>query len=299
MLQVINLHKEFTDVVAVDNLSFEIQEGEIFGLLGPNGAGKTTTIRCLLNIIQPDRGEIIFNGSKDYDIKNIVGYLPEERGLYAKSRIIDVLLYLGELKGKSRSFVKERALYYLKKLGMDDVINKKVNELSKGNQQKIQFISALVSDPQILILDEPFAGLDPINQELVKDLIKEFLNEGKIIILSAHQMDLAEKLCNKITLINKGKQILYGPLNEVKQKFGRLNLHIKGFDLDENIKNYPEFESVDLYENYAEIFLKDHSNPKEILQKLLMRYNITSFELKEPSLHSVFIKAVKQSKNSL
>jgi len=295
MLRVINLHKEFTNVVAVDNLSFEINEGEIFGLLGPNGAGKTTTIRCLLNIIQPDRGEILFNGSKEYDIKNIVGYLPEERGLYTKSRIIDVLLYLGELKGRSRSFVKEQATYYLKKLGMEDTVNRKVNELSKGNQQKIQIISALISDPQILILDEPFSGLDPINQELVRDLILEFINEGKIIILSTHQMELAEKLCNKISLINKGKQILYGPLNEIKQKFGRLNLYIKGKNLDEGLKNFSEFETVDLYENYAEIFLKDHFNSKEVLQKLLMKYEITSFELKEPSLHSIFVMSVKQS----
>lgn len=298
MLKVINLYKEFTNNVAVNNISFEIHEGEIFGLLGPNGAGKTTTIRCLLNIIQPDSGEILFNGNKNYDIKNIVGYLPEERGLYTKSKIIDVLLYFGELKGKSRSFIKERANYFLKKLKMEDVIYRKVNELSKGNQQKIQFISALISDPQILILDEPFSGLDPINQELVRDLILEFLNEGKIVILSTHQMDLAEKLCNKIILINKGEQILYGPLNEVKQKFGRLNLHIKGTNLDENLKNYPEFELVDLYENYAEIFLKDHYNSKEILQKLLMNYDITSFELKEPSLHSIFILAVKQSGKS-
>lgn len=297
MLKVINLHKEFTNVIAVDNLSFEVQEGEIFGLLGPNGAGKTTTIRCLLNIIQPDRGEILFNGSKDYDIKNIVGYLPEERGLYTKSKIIDVLLYLGELKGKSRNFVKERAFYFLKKLGMENVAQRKVNELSKGNQQKIQFIGALISDPQILILDEPFAGLDPINQELVKDLIKEFLREGKIVILSTHQMDLAEKLCNRITLINKGKQILYGPLNEIKQKFGRLSLHIKGNNLDESLKNFPEFKSVDLYENYAEIFLNDHHNTKEILSKLFTKYSITSFEIKEPSLHSVFLMAVKQSGN--
>lgn len=297
MLRVVNLHKEFTDVVAVDNLSFEINEGEIFGLLGPNGAGKTTTIRCILNIIQPDSGEILFNGKNDFDIRNIVGYLPEERGLYTKSKIIDVLLYLGELKGRSRSFVKEKALFYLKKLGMEDTANRKVNELSKGNQQKIQFISALVSEPQILILDEPFAGLDPINQELVKDLIKEFLNEGKIVILSTHQMDLAEKLCNRIILINKGKQILYGPLNEVKQKFGRLTLHIRGNDLDESLKEFSEFKSVDLYENYAEIFLNDHYDIKEILKKLLNKYSITSFEIKEPSLHSIFLMAVKQSGN--
>ncbi len=297
MLKVINLHKEFTGIVAIDNLSFEINKGEIFGLLGPNGAGKTTTIRCLLNIIKPDSGEIIYNGSKEYDIRNIVGYLPEERGLYTKSRIIDVLLYLGELKGKSRNFVKDRAAYYLKKMNMDSVQNKKVNELSKGNQQKIQFISALISEPDILVLDEPFSGLDPINQEIVRDLIQEFINEGRIIILSTHQMEIAEKLCNRITLINKGKQILYGSLSEIKHKFGKLNLHIRGSNLDENLKNFPEFEFVDLYENYSEIFLKDHSNIKEILQKLLMRYDITSFELKEPSLHSIFITAIKQSGN--
>ncbi len=299
MLKVQNLHKEFVNVVAIDNLSFEINEGEIFGLLGPNGAGKTTTIRCLLNIIQPDRGNIIFNGSKNYNIKDIVGYLPEERGLYTKSRVIDVLFYLGELKGKPKSFLRKNIFYYLKKLDMEDVQNRKINELSKGNQQKIQFIGALVADPKILILDEPFTGLDPINQELIKDLIKDFLNEGKIVILSTHQMEMAEKLCNKIILINKGKQILYGSLHEIKQKFGRLNLHIKGTNLDENLKNFSEFESIDLYENYAEIYLKDHFDVKEIIQKLLMHYDITSFDLKEPSLHSIFLSAVKQSGEKL
>jgi ABC-2 type transport system ATP-binding protein len=295
MLKVSNLHKEFSNVIAVDNLSFEIKDGEIFGLLGPNGAGKTTTIRCLLNIIQPERGEISFNGKSNLDIKDMVGYIPEERGLYTKSRVIDVLMYFGQLKGKQASFVKNRINYYLNKLGMKETANRKINELSKGNQQKIQLISAFISEPKILILDEPFAGLDPINQELVIELIKEFLDEGKIIILSTHQMDIAEKLCHKILLMNKGKQVLYGYLNEIKKQFGRMNLHLKGTNLDDNLKNYPEFESVLLYENYAEIFLKDHFNTKEILQKLLMSYNITSFEIKEPSLHSIFIRSIKGS----
>jgi len=293
MLKVSNLHKEFSNVIAVDNLSFEINEGEIFGLLGPNGAGKTTTIRCLLNIIQPDNGEILFNGSSNLDIKNFVGYIPEERGLYIKSHVIDVLMYFGQLKGKPKSFVKEKINYYLNRLGMKDSANRKVNELSKGNQQKIQLISAFVAEPKILILDEPFAGLDPINQELVVELINEFLDEGKIILLSTHQMDIAEKLCNKILLINKGKQVLYGYLDEIKKQFGRMNLHLKGTNLDSNLKNYPEFELVHLYENYAEIYLKSNFNTKEILQKLLMSYNITSFEFKEPSLHSIFIQTIK------
>ncbi len=293
MLKVSNLHKEFSNVIAVDNLSFEINEGEIFGLLGPNGAGKTTTIRCLLNIIQPDNGEILFNGSSNLDIKNFVGYIPEERGLYIKSHVIDVLMYFGQLKGKPKSFVKEKINYYLNRLGMRDSANRKVNELSKGNQQKIQLISAFVAEPKILILDEPFAGLDPINQELVVELINEFLDEGKIILLSTHQMDIAEKLCNKILLINKGKQVLYGYLDEIKKQFGRMNLHLKGTNLDSNLKNYPEFELVHLYENYAEIYLKSNFNTKEILQKLLMSYNITSFEFKEPSLHSIFIQTIK------
>ncbi|MEJ5306538.1 MAG: ATP-binding cassette domain-containing protein [Ignavibacteria bacterium] len=294
MLKVINLHKEFSGIVAVDNLSFEINEGEIFGLLGPNGAGKTTTIRCLLNIIQPDKGEILFNEKNYLDIKNFIGYIPEERGLYLKSRVIDVLTYFGELKDRSRSFVKERANYYLNKLEMKETANRKINELSKGNQQKIQLISAFISEPKILVLDEPFSGLDPINQDLVVELIKEFLDEGKIVMLSTHQMDIAEKLCNKILLINKGKQVLYGYLHEIKKQFGRMNLHLRGTNLDNNLKNYAEFESVLLYENYAEIFLKDNLNTKDLIQKLLMSYNITSFELKEPSLHSIFIRTIKE-----
>ncbi len=303
MLKVINLHKEFENTIAIDNINFEISEGEIFGLLGPNGAGKTTTIRCLLGILKPERGEIFFNGIQNHNIKDIVGYLPEERGLYTKSRVIDVLQYLGELKGKPKTFIRDRVHYYLKKLKIENYANRKVNELSKGNQQKIQIISALIPDPKILILDEPFAGLDPINQELAKNLISEFLSEGKIIILSTHQMDLAEKLCHRILLMNKGKEIIYGSLSELKKKFGTLTLHIKGKNLDQNLKSFPEFELVDIYENYAEIYLSEkieksnNSVMKEIIQKLIQRYEITSIEFKEPSLHSIFIRSIKELNN--
>lgn len=300
MLKVINLYKEFENTIAIDNLSFEIPEGEIFGLLGPNGAGKTTTIRCLLGILKPERGEIFFNGKQNHNLKDIIGYLPEERGLYTKSKVIDVLQYLGELKGKPKNFIRNRIKYYLEKLQIENFVNRKINELSKGNQQKIQLISALISDPKILILDEPFSGLDPINQELAKDLISEFLSEGKIIILSTHQMDLAEKLCNRILLINKGKTVLYGLLSEIKKKFGTVTLHIKGKNLDHGLKSFPEFDYVDFYENYAEIYLKEdfpasnNSRTKEIIQKLVQKFEITSIELKEPSLHSIFIRSIKE-----
>lgn len=297
MLKVINLYKKFDSTIAVDNISFEVQKGEIFGLLGPNGAGKTTIIRCLLDIIKPDRGEIFFNGISNKNIKDFTGYLPEERGIYYRSRVIDVLTYFGELKNKPRAFIRDRIKYFLKKLDIEEYSNRKVNELSKGNQQKVQIISALISDPKILILDELFSGLDPINQDLVKGIIEEFISEGKLIILSTHQMDSAEKLCNKILLINKGKELLNGNLSEIKQKFGRKHIHLRGTGFDSSLNNYNDFNVVNLYENFAELSLKEGTDIKKIIKDLLFKYEIYSFEVKEPSLHSIFIDVVKGTNN--
>lgn len=294
MLEVKNLVKSFNSLVAVNNVSFEVGKGEILGLLGPNGAGKTTIVRCILNILKPDSGEIKFDGNT-VDIKRITGYLPEERGLYLKNRVFDVLMYFGKLKGKPTSFLQEKIHFLLNKLECRNLENKKVNQLSKGNQQKIQLIAALVSDPEIIILDEPFSGLDPINQEIVKNLISEISNDGKIIILSSHQMEIAEKLCNKILLINKGKTIHYGSLHEIKKNFGHPSLHIKANNLDFELNKYDEITSADIYENYAELEIKNDIDISSFIKKLIEKYNITYLELKESSLHKIFIESVKNS----
>ncbi len=296
MLSIKNLHKEFKNVVAINNVSFTVEPGRIFGILGPNGAGKTTTIRCVLDIIKPDRGEINFNGEiADENFRNKVGYLPEERGLYSKSRVVDVISYFGELRGLSASHARNQTKHYLKKLEIEHYLNKKVNELSKGNQQKIQFIAAVINNPTILILDEPFAGLDPINQQLIKNLIQEFLDEGKIIILSTHQMEVAEKLCSQILLINKGEEILKGKLTEIKKNFGKLSLIIKSPQLGKDILDFPEVSSADIYENYSEVVLKIGIDSQKLLRRLIEKYEITGFDLKEPSLNSIFIEAVSNA----
>jgi len=296
MLSIKNLHKEFKNVIAVNDVSFDVEPGRIFGILGPNGAGKTTTIRCILDIIKPDRGEIHFNGIlADEIFRNKVGYLPEERGLYSKSRVIDVISYFGELRGLSASHARSQTKYYLKKLEIEHFINKKVNELSKGNQQKIQFIASVINNPTILILDEPFAGLDPINQQLIKNLINEFLDEGKIILLSTHQMEVAEKLCSQILLINKGEEILKGKLSEIKKNFGKVSLIIKSPQIGKDILNFSEVSSADVYENYSEVVLNPGIDSQRLLKQLIEQYEITGFDLKEPSLNSIFIETVSNS----
>jgi ABC-2 type transport system ATP-binding protein len=296
MLNVKKLHKEFKNVIAVNDISFDVEPGRIFGLLGPNGAGKTTTIRCLLDIIKPDQGEILFNGKiTDKNFRDKVGYLPEERGLYSKSRVIDVICYFGELRGLSHSQAKNEAIQFLKKLEIQHYANKKVNELSKGNQQKIQFVTAVINHPTVLILDEPFAGLDPINQQLIRNLIQEFLDNGKIILLSTHQMELAEKLCSQILLINKGDEILKGRLSDIKKNFGKISLVIKSVQINNEIKSLPEISSADIYENYSEVVLKTGVDSQMLLKKLIENYEITGFDIKEPSLNSIFIEAVSKS----
>jgi len=208
MLLVKNLTKKFKNSVAVNNLSFNVVPGKIFGLLGPNGAGKTTTIRTVLNIIKPTSGTIIFNGKPiTNQFFNQIGYLPEERGLYRRSKVIDVLKYFAELKNLSSTKAIKTADNWLKRLKIEHYRNKRIEELSKGNQQKIQFITAVFHDPDLLILDEPFTGFDPINQQEIKELILSFVSSGKIIILSTHQMDTAEKLCDEILLMNNGKEV--------------------------------------------------------------------------------------------
>lgn len=294
MLEVKNLVKTYGQLKAVDNLTFTVKPGKIFGMLGPNGAGKTTTIRTILNIIKPNSGEVLLNRKPvTPELFNSIGYLPEERGLYKKSKVWDIIIYFAHLKGMNSSLIKSEADKWLKKLEIPHYKDRKVEELSKGNQQKIQFITAVIHNPELLILDEPFSGFDPINQQLIKDVILDLLDNGKIIILSTHQMDTAEKLCNEILLINEGKEVLSGSLSEIKQKFG--GNHIK-FSYEGDVKflsDLNEVISFELYSNEAEIQLKDDIKPEAFLRKIIDRVTIKQFSIIEPTLNKIFIDSIK------
>jgi ABC-2 type transport system ATP-binding protein len=219
IIQIHDLVKRYGDVVAVDHLSFEVKQGEIFGLLGPNGAGKTTTIRVVMDILNPDAGSVTILGQPPGQAKGRVGYLPEERGLYRNLKVLDTLIYLGELKGIPRSTARERAVDLLERIQLQDWATRKVRDLSQGMQQRLQFVASLVHDPEVLFLDEPFQGLDPVNAERIKDFVAGLHREGKTIVLSTHQMNRVEALCHRIMLINRGRTMLYGPLEEIKREY--------------------------------------------------------------------------------
>ncbi len=296
MLEVKNIRKEFKNVVAVDDLSFNVEPGKIFGLLGPNGAGKTTTIRMILDIIKPTSGGIFIDGKPvGKDFNNITGYLPEERGLYKKSTILDIIKYFAGLKGVSASVAEKSAIEWLSKLGIQDYKKKKVQELSKGNQQKVQFIISVVHNPQVLVLDEPFSGFDPINQELVRDEIIRLKAEGKTIILSTHQMDMAEKMCESIFLINKGKEVCHGPINEVKRNFGKEFIKIEYAGDANFIKTLPEVKTADIYGNFGEIELKVGATAEELLPKIFNNLQLRSFSIEAPTLNRIFIDTIRKT----
>ncbi|RKZ00164.1 MAG: ABC transporter ATP-binding protein [Ignavibacteriae bacterium] len=295
MLSVKNLTKKFKHSVAVDNLSFDVIPGKIFGLLGPNGAGKTTTIRTVLNIIKPTSGTIIFNGRPiTNQFFNQIGYLPEERGLYRRSKVIDVLKYFAELKNLSSVEAVKTADEWLEKLNITHYRNKRIEELSKGNQQKIQFITAVFHDPDLLILDEPFTGFDPINQQEIKELILSFVSSGKIIILSTHQMETAEKLCNEILLINNGLEVTSGDLADIKRQFGGNNIKLQFSGNSEFLKSFHGVIHYESYSNYAEVQLSDDISPSEFLHRIIDKIEIKHFSVIEPTLNKIFIDLIKE-----
>jgi ABC-2 type transport system ATP-binding protein len=295
MLVLKNLRKEYKNVTAVDNISFSIEKGKIFGLLGPNGAGKTTTIRMILNIIKPTEGEILYNGSPiNETFFRSVGYLPEERGLYKKSKVIDIINYLGELKGLSKQEALISGAFWMEKLEIAPNKNSKLEELSKGNQQKVQFIAAVLHDPEALILDEPFSGFDPLNQQIIKDIIVDFARNGKIIILSTHQMDVAEKLCNQIFLINKGKEVLSGSLFDIRKKYGSNSILIEFDDDPSKIKGIAGITHSDIFSNYAEVQIDNGISAMDFIKKAADCVNLKGFSIIEPTLNKIFIEEIKK-----
>ena len=235
-ISVSNIKKRFGEVIAVDDVSFDVYPGEIFGLLGPNGAGKTTSIRMILDIFRPDHGEIsLFGGKMNESLKNRIGYLPEERGLYKDLKLEQTLVFLGSLKGMSERNAKKQLTDWLKRFDLFDHREKKIQDLSRGMQQKAQFIATLLHNPDLIIVDEPFSGLDPVNTRLVKNIIMELCDQGKTIIMSTHQMHQVEAMCSRIVLINEGRTVLYGQVEKIKRDFSGNAVQISGHGNFENI----------------------------------------------------------------
>lgn len=291
-LEIRNLSKSFGSLKAVDNVSFTVPEGSIFGLIGRNGAGKTTTIRLMMNIYLPDSGEVILRGTKvGQEFKDKVGYLPEERGLYKKMKVLETLLYFAELKGKSGKEIEKKALQYLKRFDLSDRKLAKVEDLSKGNQQKIQFIATILHDPDFIILDEPFSGLDPINTNLLKEIILEMKQKGKVIIFSTHLMEFAEKMCDHIAMIDKGQIIINGSLAEIKQKYSQKNVSLNYEGDISFLKGHPIVEKMEDFGNSLGIRVNHPSQTQELL-KLLVDHNILvkKFNANDISLHEIFIE---------
>jgi ABC-2 type transport system ATP-binding protein len=285
--------KTFGDFRAVDEIDLTVPPGDVFGLLGPNGAGKTTSIRMIMDIIRPDTGEVRVFGEKLADgTKDRIGYLPEERGLYRKMKLLDMLEFQGAIKGMTPSAAREAGLKWLERLDLGGWKDKKVEELSKGMQQKAQFVAAVMAKPDLLILDEPFSGMDPVNQDLFKDVIVELNRAGTSILFSTHQMDTAEKLCKRIALIHHGKVALAGVLSEVKAGFGK-NSVLMDFEGDGSfLGSLPGVARVDDYGQYQEIRLAAGADPQELLRASVGRLRIRRFEIVSPTLHNIFIELV-------
>jgi len=278
---------------AVDGVSLDIPAGEIFGLIGPNGAGKTTTIRMILDIIRPDAGEVRVLGEPAGDgTKGRIGYLPEERGLYRKMKVIEMLEFQGAIKGTSPSAARREAGGWLDRLELGEWKDRKVEDLSKGMQQKVQFVGAVMGRPELLILDEPFSGLDPVNQNLFKDVMLELNRAGSTIIFSTHQMDTAEKLCREIGLINRGRMVLNGPLSAIKSRLGKNSVLVELEGDGSFLAGLPGVARVDDYGQYLEIRLHEHADPQSLLRASIGRVGIRRFEIMVPTLHSIFIEQV-------
>jgi ABC-2 type transport system ATP-binding protein len=284
--------KRFRNTAAVDHLSFTIGQGEIFGMVGPNGAGKTTALRMLMDIIQPDDGEIrVLGEPMNEQVKNRLGYLPEERGLYRKITVTESLLYLAQLKDMRPSLAKERANQLLTRVGMDQHKSKKIEELSRGMSQIIQFIATIMHDPDLLVLDEPFSGLDPVNTELLKNLVLELKRNGKSIILSTHMMNQLEELCDRFLMINKGQAVLYGSLDEIKSGFKSNSILLK---CDRIPRELPGVTGSKSHGRYLELFMDGSASPEEVLTALVTaKVAVDRFEVSTPSLHEIFIRVVK------
>ncbi|WP_302419116.1 ABC transporter ATP-binding protein [Blautia marasmi] len=290
-LVVENLTKRFGEKTAVDHLSFSMETPGVFGLLGTNGAGKTTTIRTILGIMEADEGKAQWNGRKINRETLAFGYLPEERGIYMKTKVLEQLIYFGMLRGMKREAAKKAALGYMERLGVMEYRNMPAEKLSKGNQQKVQLISAIIHNPRLVFLDEPFSGLDPVNGKMLRDLVSELVEEGKYIILSTHQMETVEEYCKNLLILNRGRTILQGNLKEIKSAFGHTNLCVS---VNADVEEIAKEEGLDVFEvRAAETEYK--INGDEMAHRFLKRMldagiYPNKFEIREPSLQEIFVR---------
>lgn len=292
-LQVEKVTKQYGDKIAVNEINFQVQQGEIFGLLGANGAGKTTTMRMVLGLIYPDGGEILWKGQGYRDeLRRLMGYLPEERGLYPKVKVSDQITYLAELRGMKRKDADQNLKQWLDRFNVAEYYNKRVEELSKGNQQKIQFIASVIHRPEILILDEAFSGLDPVNVELLKSTVQDLRKEGTSILFSSHRMDHVEELCENIVILHRSNTVMKGSLKEIKRSFPKERVILETEGEVTGLENIGGVRDVRRTAAGYELTISDVSAANDILAMASRQSTLTRFQVMEPTLNEIFIKSV-------
>lgn len=291
-----NISKSYGDFLAVNQLSFEVFKGEIFALLGPNGAGKSTTIRMILDIIKPDTGQIAVLGQNlTPNIKDCIGYLPEERGLYRDVKVLDVMVYLGALKGMSTADAKSRAMTLLEKLELSDNATDKVSELSKGMQQKIQFAVTILHNPELIIIDEPFSGLDPVNRLVIKDMLMDYRHQGGAVIMSTHQMNQVEEMADRMLMINRGQQQLYGRVEDIRNDFALHAIIVKGYGDWASIPGVVKVDSLDKERSEYMLYMDEATTSDKVLANIAQDESkqIERFEHAVPSLDEIFVRVAE------
>jgi ABC-2 type transport system ATP-binding protein len=292
-LQLDRVTKRFGTVTAVNDVTLTIPEGNLFGFLGANGAGKTTTFRMIIGLLEPTEGTITWNGEKiDYSKSHLIGYLPEERGLYPKLKVKEQLIYLGRLRGMDKTTIIKEMKAWLERFNVPEYADKRVEELSKGNQQKIQFIAAVLHKPKLLILDEPFSGLDPVNVELLKEAVVDLKNSGTTIVFSSHRMEHVEELCEHLCIMHRGRPVLYGPLKEVKRSFGKKNIIIHADMPLDDLAEFPGVVKMKRTTEGVHLQIENEDVSQKILSHIANKGFIRKFALEEPSLNDIFIEKV-------
>jgi ABC-2 type transport system ATP-binding protein len=298
-IQVRNVTKRFGQHLAVSDVSIDVPDGSIYGFIGPNGSGKTTTIRMIMNIILPDTGSIqVLDHDVASAIRDDIGYLPEERGLYKKMQVRRLLRYYGKLKGRSQGELDPVINDWLKRLQLADWADKRIDQLSKGMAQKVQFISAIVSRPKLLILDEPFSGLDPVNAESLRDAVFELRRQGTTVVFSTHDMGAAERMCDRIFMIFKGQKVLDGTLDEIQARYGHDTIRVRVAGGAARLNGRPEIESVNDHGNYQDVRLRN-GDPQSFLRSLVQQTEVYQFEITKPSLHDIFVRIARPTEEDL
>lgn len=298
VIELQRITKTFGTLTAVNALDLKVPQGTIYGFIGPNGSGKTTTIRMIMNILYPDSGTVYLFGKQQQQARiDNIGYLPEERGLYKKMKVYDVLKFHGDLKNAGN--LKEEIGYWLGKLDLSDRSNKKVETLSKGMTQKLQFIATVIDRPEIVILDEPFGGLDPVNTEIIKEALLELQQSGTTVIFSTHDMNMAEKMCDYIFMIHKGNKVLDGTLHDIQEQYGSDTIRLKTEKGAGVLKGIKGIEKINDYGQMQEVRLYPDTDPQDILSEVMQKARVLKFEVSRPSLHDIFIRIAKPAEKEV